>query len=38
MHVLYSSFHHFVEKIIEELENFKNEKKPGNDGLTIEYF
>jgi hypothetical protein len=38
MYVPYSSFHHFVEKIIEELENFKNEKTPGIDGLTIDYF
>ena len=30
--------HYFVEKIIEELENFKSEKKPGTDGLTIDGF
>jgi len=27
-----------VEKIIEELENFESEKKPGTDGLTMEDF
>jgi hypothetical protein len=27
-----------VEKIIEELKNFKYEKMPGTDSLTIDYF